>query len=69
MSTTYSTFCSDAMVDASINHAPSTPKPVMCISITTDLGDYISIHFRDENSLASFCAKHNFKIEDRRNAI
>jgi alpha-galactosidase len=68
MSTTFSAFCSDAIIDASIQASSAAPKPVMTVSITTDAGDYVTIHFKSAQNFNAFCAKHNFRVEDYRNA-
>lgn len=72
MSATFSTFCSDAIVDASMYdpaiQSPSGGKKLMCLAITTDTGDFLSIHFNDEQKFKEFCLKHNFKLEDKANA-
>lgn len=67
MSTTYSAFCSDAIIDASIQNSSVSPRPVMTVSITTDIGDFLTIHFKSETNFKAFCAKHNFNVEDLRN--
>jgi hypothetical protein len=68
MSTNFSAFCSDAIVDASIQASTVSPKPVMTVSIATDAGDYVTLHFKSEMNFSAFCAKHNFIVEDLRNA-
>ncbi|UUA73073.1 hypothetical protein [Cellvibrio sp. QJXJ] len=72
MSATFSTFCNDAIFDASIR-MPKAPvgddkKKLMYLSITTDTGDYLTIHFKNESNFKAFCAKHNFQLEIKTNA-
>ena len=68
MCTTFSTFCNHAIVDAVIQPSEASEKGCMYLAISTDAGDYVAIHFKDETNFHAFCAKHNFPVEDTRNA-
>tara|TARA_R100000656_G_scaffold14096_1_gene14166 strand:- start:301 stop:516 length:216 start_codon:yes stop_codon:yes gene_type:complete len=70
MSATFSTFCNDVIADAAIQPpiANGTGGEIMTLAITTDTGDYLAIHFKNQTNFKAFCAKHNFPLECNRNA-
>lgn len=65
MSATFSTFCHDAIADAAIRQPIDGVNcgAIMLLSITTDTGDYLTVHFKNETNFKAFCAKHNFPLE------
>jgi hypothetical protein len=69
MSASFTTFCSDAIGDAAIHRSkgPECGNPIMVISLLTDTGDYLCLHFKDKNNFHAFCLKHNFDVEDHSN--
>jgi hypothetical protein len=69
MSANISVFCSDVIADAVELVSEYKPgKKVMTLSMTTDTGDCLTIHFRNEFNFKAFCAKHNFDLAEENNA-
>jgi hypothetical protein len=63
MSANISVVCSDVIADAFQRMSEYRPgMKVMTLSITTDTGDCLIIHFRNEFNFKAFCDKHNFNL-------
>jgi hypothetical protein len=62
---------SNLIIDGEIrewSHNGKTTHTTSDICIQTGDGHYIFLKFNSPESLTDFCKKHNFQLEDKRNA-